>query len=81
MIVSACVIFQTPEGQEIKIPCHRHEDAFAIMEQFNLPKMPFRIGFLDHIGIFMDARSAKAHAFSCGQINELYGELHTEELW
>lgn len=34
MIVSAVVIFETKDGQEYWIPCHRHADAFYIIGHF-----------------------------------------------
>lgn len=98
MITHACVKFYTKPylsttgsdiGQKISkcytIPCHRHGDAFRIIEQFLAPdgidKTKTEQGFLTHDGTFLTRIQARLHAIECGQIDESIRVLYSEDLW
>lgn len=85
MIVSAVVVFETKDGQEYRIPCHRHADAFYIVSQFlrsdQIDKKKTAEGFLDEDWEFYDRYDACEHAYECHQINFHHKPLYSEDLW
>ena len=83
MIVSAVVKFTTKDDKEFDIPCHRHADAFYIINQF-LPYSEVidnEQGFLDDEWNFYDRVAACEHAYQCHQVDFHNKELFSEDLW
>lgn len=101
MIVSACVRFHTVEyyrtpwnsqaepSKMYDIPCHRHKEAFYIINQFLEPEQidesRTEQGFLTHDGTFLNRYDAMQHAIACGQLppdaDKERKELYSEDLW
>lgn len=102
MIVSACVRFHTKEynktpwddsskvpSKMYDIPCHRHADAFYVIEQFldydEVDKNRTEQGFLTQDGTYLNRFQAMDEAIKCGQLppsaKEEWPELFSEDLW
>ena len=102
MIVSACVRFhtkeynKTPWDDSSKVPskmydspCHRHADAFYVIEQFldydEVDKNRTEQGFLTQDGTYLNRFQAMDEAIKCGQLppsaKEEWPELFSEDLW
>lgn len=86
MITSACVIFSTYDGKQYEIPCHRHADAFYIINQFipynQIDKEKTLQGFYNDRDQFLTRYEAYEEAKHCNQIKvESYKELYSEDLW
>lgn len=88
MIVKAAVQFYIDDlDKVVTIPCHRHCDAFYILNQFGFKAhkgyKEIAQGFLDEHDNFYNRVEAFKHAQQCEQIdkNEPIGPLFSEELW
>ena len=102
MIVSACVRFYTKEyhrtpwddnskvfSTRYDIPCHRHADAFYIINQFLdsniIDKTKTEQGFLTQDDTFLNRYDAMNEAINCNQLppsaKEVCAELYSEDLW
>ena len=87
MIVKAAVsIFDRRQGEKVRIPVHRHCDAFQILHDFGYKKgidyIELEQGFLDEHDNFYDRVAAMRHAIECKQItNPESTSLFSEDLW
>lgn len=91
MICRAAVkIYDRRQDKEIIIPCHRHCDAFQILNEFGYKRFTdyqeVAQGFLDEIDRFLTRTEAWYVARDHGQLpdhfeSHLCHELYSEDLW
>ena len=88
MIIRAAIKIYRADGEHI-IPCHRHDDPFWIIREFNIQhdKNRTETGFLNEKREFLDRRAAYKEAQRCGQLlprpegGYNGDELFSEDLW
>ena len=102
MVAKACVIVDIPNHylpklkDQITIPCHRHADAYEILNALGYRDGKEYIvvaeGFLDENDNFMTRAEAFEEALRCEQLNETFYNreavaavlsriLYSEDLW
>lgn len=83
MIEKAAVIVQLENGKMVIIPCHRHCDAYEILNMFQIKYKKVDEGFLDEFDKFHDRLEACKIAKYYGQIenDDSIRRLYSEDLW